>query len=79
MKRASINEIMNIKHVFLVGKGENENIQQKLESEANEFSDMIMIDSNENYTNIVQKHFALIEWSIDYCANVSYAIKLTFL
>jgi len=76
LKRASINEMMNIKHVFLVGKGENENIQQKLESEANEFSDMIMIDSNENYTNIVQKHFALIEWSIDYCANVSYAIKL---
>jgi len=67
---------MNIKHVFLVGKAENEKIEQRLESEANEFDDMIMINSNENYTNIIRKHFALIEWSIDYCTNVSYVIKL---
>jgi hypothetical protein len=75
LNRESINE-MNIKHLFLVGKGQNENIQQNLESEASEFGDVIMINSNENYTNIVHKHFALIEWSIDYCSDVSYVIKL---
>jgi hypothetical protein len=75
MNRTSFNK-MSIKHIFLVGKGENTNMQLRLEKEADEFGDLIMIDLNENYTNIVQKHFGLVEWSIDYCSNVSYVIKL---
>lgn len=68
-------DVLHIRHVFIVGKGDHMN-NQTIQEEANEHKDLLLLDENETYQNIVQKHLALIEWAIDNCSNAHFVIKL---
>jgi len=64
-----------VKHLFIVGTGDTLN-NELIKSEAYEYRDLILINENDTYQNIVQKHLALASWTNNYCSNSVYLIKL---
>jgi hypothetical protein len=68
-------DVLHIRHVFIIGQGINMD-NQTIQEEASNHKDILLLDENETYQNIIQKHLALIEWAIDNCSNAHYAVKM---
>ena len=73
---------IEIRHMFVVGKEEQEEIDKnkqpsdRLFKEAKLYNDILITNTVDNYENIIYKHYALIDWAIEYCSNVNYVVKL---
>ncbi|CAL1282985.1 unnamed protein product [Larinioides sclopetarius] len=66
---------MTIKTVFVVGRSKLPKIQQRLEREADQHGDMVVLEMVDSYTNLTAKHLAGLRWSIKNCPRVAYIIK----
>ena len=71
---------LEIVHMFIIGsdKAQNQSSSdfEKIKHESDLFNDIILIDTVDNYQNLVYKHLTLINWLIENCANARYVLKL---
>lgn len=69
------------KIVFFVGIPSNklekpEKWQEDLEKESNQYQDIVQINVNETYRNIVFKAIAVLQWVDTYCNNTDFVLKM---
>ena len=66
--------------LFFVGTpGQNENvpsISKRIDYEVKLFNDLIVVDFEDNYTNILQKHLAMMKWIIEFCSKSEFVLRL---
>ena len=61
--------------VFLIGKVKDPEVQQKLEEEFKQFSDLVQGDFMDTYRNMTQKAVLGLQYISAHCSHVPYAIK----
>ena len=73
-----MNKKIKLVHLFFLGNYTNEKISDDvlLTLAINTYNDIIIIDTPDNYRNILYKHLAVIDWTLKYCSNAAYIFKL---
>ncbi|OON19197.1 N-acetyllactosaminide 3-alpha-galactosyltransferase [Opisthorchis viverrini] len=59
---------MRVKHVFLLGKVEQERHMNLVEHEARQYRDMVQQDFLDTYRNITYKFLLGLQWTLAYCS-----------
>ncbi|CAF0830872.1 unnamed protein product [Brachionus calyciflorus] len=67
---------IEIKHAFLIGNDNKNETYFNIKSEADAYGDIIMIDTIDNYKNLLYKHLTVVNWVIKHCHNAHFIIKL---
>lgn len=81
-KSANLRDFLNKKielvHLFFIGNDVNQNNTDDslLNLESSIYNDIIMIDTLDNYQNLIYKHLTLISWAVKYCSNAAFIVKL---
>lgn len=65
----------NIRTIFIVGRSKNGKVWKRVQKEAEEFGDLILLPFIDSYKNLTLKHLLGIRWIINYCPLVSYVLK----
>ena len=65
----------NIKVVFLVGQRNNETLQEKLNSESEQYGDIIQESFIDSYANLTVKSLMLLKWFRHNCNDTQYVLK----
>ena len=65
----------NVKVVFLVGQRINETLQEKLNSESEQYGDIIQESFIDSYANLTVKSLMLLKWFTHNCDNTQYLLK----
>lgn len=65
----------NIRTIFLVGRSKNERIWKRIEKEAAEFKDLVLLSFVDSYKNLTLKHLLGLRWIITNCPDVPYILK----
>lgn len=76
--KSNYNDVeLHIEHLFVIGQDrERPEAMQLIKNESNAFNDILMIDTEENYKNLLYKHLALINWVIIiFMINLLFEIK----
>ena len=69
-------------HLFVIGNDQQNNSTTAatsndiIKQEADNYNDIIMIDTIDTYQNLFYKHLTVINWIMDNCQNATYVIKL---
>lgn len=64
-----------LKYMFVLGRDKTVELES-IREESNTYHDILMIDMEENYRNLMYKHLGLINWLTDYCENAVFVVKL---
>lgn len=67
---------VNGKLVFLVGVGDNKQIQKKLRRESIIYNDIVQENFVDSYRNLSLKSVAVLKWVKDYCKNAEFVFKV---
>ena len=67
---------LEIVHMFIIGSDKASAGFEKIKHESDLFNDIILIDTVDNYQNLVYKHLTLINWLTENCADARYVLKL---
>ena len=60
----NVDVTLHIRHLFVIGNDPSRpETMQLIRNESNLFNDILMIDTEENYKNLLYKHLALINWA----------------
>ncbi len=78
------NEKLELSHLFVVGSDEQSSTKKAhnsttidfIRTEANTYNDILMIDTVDNYRNLLYKHLAVVNWANKNCQNTTYVVKL---
>ncbi|XP_071152427.1 beta-1,3-galactosyltransferase 5-like [Mytilus edulis] len=66
----------NIEHVFVLGKTENETLQQDIEQESKRYTDIIQGNFIDSYRNLTYKLVFSLFWVKNFCNNAKFVIKM---
>ena len=72
----SKNNTANVRHVFLFGLNENESQIKMIRKESALHQDVVLIDMLDSYDNLTLKVVSGLKWSIMFCPNARYVIKV---
>ena len=64
------------RHVFLVGASPNSTVQRHLAEEVKTYGDVLQQDFVDSYDNLTLKTLVALEWTIEYCPNVRWVVKI---
>jgi hypothetical protein len=71
---------LELAHLFVVGSNDDDNNNGSssdfIQTEASTHNDILMIDTYDNYRNLVYKHLAIVNWMSQFCQNTTYVVKL---
>ena len=69
---------LELAHLFVIGTDEklDKNSINFIDKEAQSFNDILMIDTHDNYKNLLYKHLAIVNWINVNCENTTYVVKL---
>jgi hypothetical protein len=62
--------------IFLIGLDTNSSVNAKIISEATIYGDLVQLNLNESYQNIVYKEVAGLKWSHMYASHIPYLFKI---
>lgn len=65
----------NIRTVFIVGRPKNEKIWKRIQQEANDFGDLVLLSFVDSYKNLTLKHLMGLKWVLMNCPHVPYLLK----
>ncbi|XP_033099677.1 beta-1,3-galactosyltransferase 5-like [Anneissia japonica] len=65
-----------IQHIFLLGKTNNETLQQRTEQESNTFGDIVQGDFLDTYGNLTLKTLMGFQWIRDFCSEATFVLKV---
>lgn len=65
----------NIRTLFIVGRSSNEKVLKKIQQEAKEFGDLVLLSFVDSYKNLTLKHLSSLKWVIKNCPRVPYILK----
>lgn len=65
----------NIRTIFVVGRSKNGKVWKRIQKEAEEFGDLILLPFIDSYKNLTLKHLLGMRWVINHCPRVPYALK----
>ena len=69
-------QTVEIGHIFLLGNSNDPIWNDTIYNEAQLNNDIIVIESVENYKNILRKHLAALKWIVDYCSSATFVVKI---
>lgn len=79
-------QTLEMVHLFIIGSepvrnqsarsNHSEATLKSIHEESDHFRDMIMIDTVDNYKNLVYKHMTAVNWIIEHCPQALYMVKL---
>lgn len=68
---------LHFAHLFVIGNDrQRPAVMESIRNESRLFNDVLVIDIEENYKNLIYKHLALVDWVTRNCKNVSYVLKM---
>ena len=67
---------MKLKKTQKLSSNYSEETMKSIQEESDHFEDILMIDTEENYKNLVYKHMTAVNWIIENCPQALYMIKL---
>lgn len=69
---------LHFAHVFVIGVDHRRRAQvlASIHNESRFYNDILLVDLDEDYMNLVYKHLALVDWASARCENVSFVLKL---
>ena len=65
-----------IRYVFLIGRGENEDLQSKLQDESEIYGDMVQEDFVDSYENLTLKTIMGLKWVSQNCEMAQFVMKI---
>jgi hypothetical protein len=68
-------ELLRTCFVFLIGRTENSSLNSQIILEASLYSDLVQLNINETYQNIVYKEVGGLKWSYIYASHIPYLFK----
>ncbi|XP_055866991.1 UDP-GalNAc:beta-1,3-N-acetylgalactosaminyltransferase 1-like [Biomphalaria glabrata] len=72
----AMNASNKAKLLFFVGRTPaSPNVQRRLNLEADDHGDIVMMDFDDEYKNILIKAVSMLRWTLTYCPNVTYVIR----
>jgi hypothetical protein len=71
-------EKIHFPHIFIIGNSNQRQNQSysKIKKEANLYNDIVMVDLDDQYKNILYKHLTIYDWLMKNCHQLSYFIKM---
>ena len=67
--------VQNIRTIFIVGRSKNEKIWKRVQKEAEDFGDLVVLPFLDSYKNLTLKHLLGLKWIIKHCPHVPYVLK----
>lgn len=65
----------NIKTVFIVGQSKTEKVWKRVQQEAREYQDVVLLQLTDSYKNLTLKHLLALKWALENCPRVPYILK----
>jgi hypothetical protein len=69
------NKLLYLKHLFIVGSEVNQSNERIIE-ENNKYNDILLIDTQDTYKNVIYKNMAVINWINENCRNSMLYMKM---
>lgn len=67
---------IQIEHVFLIGSDDKNGTFLTIKSESHLLKDIIVIDTVDNYKNLIYKHLTVVNWVLKYCSKATFVMKI---
>lgn len=67
---------IRIEHMFIIGSDEKNDTFSTIKSESDHYKDMIVIDTVDNYKNLIYKHLTVVNWVLRYCLKATFVVKI---
>lgn len=66
----------NIIYVFILGATNSTRLQNRVNEESNVYQDIVQANFLDHYQNLTYKHVASLRWTIEFCYNMDFIMKL---
>ena len=67
---------IKIEHMFIIGSDEKNETFNSVKSESDLYKDIIMINTEDSYKNLIYKHLTAINWVLEYCLRTNFVVKM---